>query len=831
MQISRSSYRMFFVLSVVLFVLVAIIAIGCREQDADITPNQLLLDVPSLQFIDAQTNTPLSNQIVQMVCYETQQAVSDNAPSLYIEFTTDTNGEPVEVLPSQCRHVAALQVLYEQPSTRPERELAYTVYAKGWQEDSPPTVELIDEEPQTIFIYKDEPLVLFDVAASLAWEPTDPYVDNFVLGLSEASQFLFEVTNGRMAFGPVKVDAGGDNWIGADIRVSAANDLRPSATVGGIATETITNSITITPTQYSPGEIYVGRNWQRNGEPINDPNMYPWHENDGYRTLIHEWAHYGLFLYDEYMSLDGTLTHCLGPGQPESIMYWQYNREGLLSDPEPVQNGECEKTIHVSLYGMNDCDTLEEWHAIQDDMTNVPSATLPILSCSNSATAVDSTVVDAIFGQEACQWDGVEGACPTLSPIVPTAPEPLGNDSKGVNYDECGGGTPLTQPVNQIYHVQYRQLASGDTVARQVIPQGRSIYTDTNDSLITILGTAVQEDAFVVQAEQYGNREGGNDGRCYSHEEGDATQIFVMPTLGVNLDLEYESNEMSHITSLTAHLSKPESNPFSEQYSVTFQLCNPDAAIQCPDEWVKQMSWTTDTISATFTPSTSVLNGYFDNRLPPYGIVYVRIEDGGKLVTELIRWYRRTGVGPGGNNAHTPSGTNFDDEFILNAKNPLNQEGIVGCDQVVISPAANFDLLTQPFPEINGAPVQGLLSWPMDVAVRLPGAGNSCPSTFGLENEQVQQADDIVVTIQYDPTPIGGQIPILPNQLSVLYFDTTQENPDGWTSLRLAEIPNYEAVVDPDKVEVESPIDTPTFLTVPYMGDGIYVIGYTLPQQ
>jgi hypothetical protein len=87
--------------------------------------------------------------------------------------------------------------------------------------------------------------------ASLDWQPApgNPFLQELRAGLLAASGYLFDVTEGQMAFGELTLHTDGRSWQGADLRFLRANDYRPTAYVGGIVPE---------PIQYGPasGTIY-----------------------------------------------------------------------------------------------------------------------------------------------------------------------------------------------------------------------------------------------------------------------------------------------------------------------------------------------------------------------------------------------------------------------------------------------------------------------------------------------------------------------------------------------------------------------------------------------
>ncbi len=128
-------------------------------------------------------------------------------------------------------------------------------------------------------------IYLFNVVVALEWQPTDYDTIQLQAAFQSASDFLFDVTDGFMAFGQVII-GGMELMECADIQIMASNRFNPRSWVNGLHE----------PEKYMP--IRVGRGiWRKNRRM-----SIPWDEPEGYRTLIHEWAHYALGLRDEYLS-------------------------------------------------------------------------------------------------------------------------------------------------------------------------------------------------------------------------------------------------------------------------------------------------------------------------------------------------------------------------------------------------------------------------------------------------------------------------------------------------------------------------------------------------
>jgi hypothetical protein len=127
-------------------------------------------------------------------------------------------------------------------------------------------------------------LCLFNVIVATEWLPTAAYLSQLGWAFRRASDFLYDVTDGRMAFGQV-VFGGPELLECADIQLMASNRLNPRTWVSGLHEDMKYMS------------IRAGRGvWHKNNRV-----SIPWDEPEAYRTMVHEWGHYALELPDEYL--------------------------------------------------------------------------------------------------------------------------------------------------------------------------------------------------------------------------------------------------------------------------------------------------------------------------------------------------------------------------------------------------------------------------------------------------------------------------------------------------------------------------------------------------
>lgn len=128
-------------------------------------------------------------------------------------------------------------------------------------------------------------LYLFNVLVALEWYPNKAYILQLRRAFRSASDFLYDVTDGQMAFGQV-ILGGTELMDYADIQIMASNRVHPRSSKEGL----------FDPER--PRSIRIGRALWHQRQKVS----IPWDEPQGYRALIHEWGHYALGLHDQYLA-------------------------------------------------------------------------------------------------------------------------------------------------------------------------------------------------------------------------------------------------------------------------------------------------------------------------------------------------------------------------------------------------------------------------------------------------------------------------------------------------------------------------------------------------
>ncbi len=183
--------------------------------------------------------------------------------------------------------LVALAQVQEQTTPRAAHDgWAYRLYLTNLNLDGEgaPQPDVVSQPgEQRLTVGQDTPLILFNIVVSVEWDATKAYLMMLEDAFGQASDYLYDITDGQMAFGQVNIYDQAEHWAEADFQFSTKNIVRPYAFVGGITSEDEAHT------------IRVGRFWD--GGSGNNGN---WNEPHGYRTLVHEFAHYALYLYDEY---------------------------------------------------------------------------------------------------------------------------------------------------------------------------------------------------------------------------------------------------------------------------------------------------------------------------------------------------------------------------------------------------------------------------------------------------------------------------------------------------------------------------------------------------
>lgn len=146
-----------------------------------------------------------------------------------------------------------------------------------------------DPGERVITVYRDSPLILFNLVVSIEWDADEAYLDDLQQGLLAASHFLYDVSDGQMALGRVAIFDKAQHWADADIRIAANNHVFPHAAVDGVSANR------------HDFNVRLGPLWNGQTARLLPDGRGFWSHDPGWQTIVHELGHYLLGLYDEYV--------------------------------------------------------------------------------------------------------------------------------------------------------------------------------------------------------------------------------------------------------------------------------------------------------------------------------------------------------------------------------------------------------------------------------------------------------------------------------------------------------------------------------------------------
>ena len=193
---------------------------------------------------------------------------------------------------------------------------------------------------QVLTVSKNNTLVGFNIVASVEWNASASYLSDLRQGFADASTYLYDVTDGQVLFEQVTIYNNQKYWSSAEYQVFADNTLRPETT----------------------GRVFVGRYWKE--------YLGYWNQPSGYRTLTHEFGHYGFDLRDSYKDAKGyEIASCTSSAiqtntldaTNATMMDWQFNATELSMRGVPgLWSPDCELTLQMAVHHESDWETVEK---------------------------------------------------------------------------------------------------------------------------------------------------------------------------------------------------------------------------------------------------------------------------------------------------------------------------------------------------------------------------------------------------------------------------------------------------------------------------------------
>jgi len=184
-------------------------------------------------------------------------------------------------------------------------------------------------------------LTRYSLFVSVEWDAPRAYLEQIVLGIRRAAEFLYVVTDGQVTFGRVVVADAAENWNAADLYDWANNLVHPNASVNGIRH------------RYDPVSapwntaMNFGRQWAAT-----------WDTLGLYSTVVHEFGHYGFGLFDEYLGAPQGSHRGLSYAEMcRCFMGYQY------ADHKACWEGNHQAYTNQGLWNRCSCwEQIERWH-------------------------------------------------------------------------------------------------------------------------------------------------------------------------------------------------------------------------------------------------------------------------------------------------------------------------------------------------------------------------------------------------------------------------------------------------------------------------------------
>ncbi len=726
---------------------------------------------PPFRFRD-QDGLPL-NGAVRVLCFAGYEAPAPFA-DLAVQVVAGVP-EAATPLPEDCSHLAALRLRYTQPAGKREGA-AYQIYATSWEPGATRPVTATGD----IVLSDARPLTLVNLVVSLGWEPEPnsavTSVGDVQQGLRLMAAELYDWTEGQMLLGPIAIHTGGERWAEADLRFVPANDKRPSAFVGGIVPDKLPYSGFLTNTTYTPAMVFLGRLWDgRDGFVEGAGN---WTNPNAYRTIAHEFAHYALFLYDEYQDSSGGRGYCIcndlsatgcgfGDRDGSALAYHYQATEFWHKDTHLTVDNFCYDTWQFHVHGQTDWELLTQWHVVQG--LSLPFTPLRF-PAPELAAGPALGLAQHLIGREPGQrvyLPAVVGDGTAVSPPE----EPL------VNLILDSGAPPTSSLPSQVY-----LLKGGGEEPQRILPQGRA----TGDPAGTVLGELRLLDVRpedTVRAYVDRPAVGLADAMRYAVTVNDDPLADIVAAENPwDFVLEHHfSLQENRVTTLTLTLEDGDGRlgmPIA-------QLCSLDAAVGCHPDWQLPMEDAGTWWQVAFTPLPE------QKELPRYAVA--RIWDGGDgaVEDELVQWLQVAGgVGPTHNDGMAPL---LDDVVMANTSQPYPNAG--DCNVVSYMPMANARALESPLPPGFG----GLLGIPLDIQITLN--QDQCPPE--APGQAIPLPVDVLLNLGYSQDEVDRLGLDEQSQLAVLHYTS------GWAIWQQLGVN-----------------DDLNWITASTQEDGIYAIGW-----
>lgn len=492
------------------------------------------------------------------------------------------------------------------------------------------------------------------------------YLKDLDSGLREMAAYIYSYTGGQIKLHTITIYTGGTQWDNADIRILANRSYRPTAFIGGnaLAPEPFYGSSPTPRVFFAPAPIVLGRLWDGGSARCG-----AWSEPAGWRTLGHEWAHYALRLYDEYMHQGSAAEQfCTNDetafarsraagsartvgGTLQSLMAYHYTADQLSRWEASSIPPPCRDTPQATVYGESN------WATVQRFFPDLRPPTDPSSVPAYDKSALDIAVVDS---------GGLANTSATIA---------LGH----ITDSEMRGPTYLIRPDPKQDGAPAQIVGQGTVVSADALPMRFwGVQTLSGDRATTLIQNPVSG-ATLAFPEDY------HDPAVATALSTDLANVLSVeqagwqPSLTITPQLTVtQGQQLGDVTGLVVRLNECGAKQLSEvemAYCPAGGGCTPLA----PATQTADGAW-----EHTFT---------FPLGKPPavYGYMYVREPLRG---AEAVTWYQIAGgVGPAHSGGHAPTA-----EGLVNVDLPQNVPNAPNTDNRMLYSPALVCPAQQPLP-------------------------------------------------------------------------------------------------------------------------------------
>ncbi len=187
--------------------------------------------------------------------------------------------------------LTALYLVYTAPAGKPDHSLDSNI-SWGWRvyitnvnipnDGTPQPFKVTDTNIiQLLTVRKSQALIGAHMIIVVGWDTSSAYLEDLRQGVYNASNFLYDLSDGQYFFDTVEIFDNAHNGPANDMYIYTDNRVWPNAFIGAI-------------------------------EDVKGRMMFPpvfrglWSAKSAYGVIIHEFGHYGLHLFDEYLQRDGS---------------------------------------------------------------------------------------------------------------------------------------------------------------------------------------------------------------------------------------------------------------------------------------------------------------------------------------------------------------------------------------------------------------------------------------------------------------------------------------------------------------------------------------------